>query len=112
MIAFFCLFFPAILSVCIYEKLIKEDLNIKKWIYLYTLNTMLINLVCFSFKTVVLQTGEYPFFELYYDMLPVAAMKYLFLAIPSAIMFAVGEVLLKKSLRFTIEAELNGTNPK
>ena len=29
-----------------------------------------------------------------------------------AFVFAVGEVLLKKSLRFTIEAELNGTNPQ
>lgn len=112
MIAFFCLFFPAVLSVCIYEKLIRKDLNIKKWIYLYTLNTMLINLVCFSFKTVVLQTGESPFFDSNCDMLPVVAMKYLFLAILSAVMFAVGEVLLKKSLRFTIEAELNGTNPQ
>ena len=106
MITFICLFFPAVLSVFAYEKLNRRELNKKHWIYLYATNVLFINLGCFFIKSMVLGTGGNPIFDLYNDMPPSGAMNYLIMAIPLAVVMAVVEVLLEKSLKFTIE-EIN-----
>ena len=105
MITFICLFFPAVLSVFAYESLRRENLHIKKWIYLYVTDVLFINFACFFLKTVVLGTGGYPIFDLYNDLQPSSAMNYLIMAVPLAMVLSVVEALLARSLKFTVEDE-------
>lgn len=105
MIAFICLFFPAVLSVWMYEKLTKADLSIKNWLYHYTLNTTAINLFCFLIKKVVLGTAGDPFYTLSVDTTPSAALNYLIVAIPTAVLLVFFKVLLSKTVRVTAEDE-------
>ena len=108
MITFICLFFPAVLSVFAYEKLMKKDLRAKQWIYLYVTGVLFTNLGCFFIKSMVLGTGGTPIFDLYSDMPPSGAMNYLIMTIPIAIALAVVEALLEKTLKFSIEDSENG----
>ena len=112
MIAFICYFFPAVASVFIYEKLQKQDVNRKQWIYLFAWNAMLINLGCLAVKTIVLGSGERHLVEAFQDMLPESAMKYLILAIGLAVTVAICEVLLKKNLEFSVEDVNDAANSK
>ncbi len=103
LVEFICLFFPAVLCVCIYEKLNKCTLNRRQWAYHFILDALFINLFCFLIKTFVLGSGGQ---QLLYDgvnMTPHAALNYLIITIPSAVALAVVSTLLFKNVRFEVE---------
>lgn len=105
MIALICLFFPAILSVWIYEKLAKHTLVKRNWLYLYALNVVLINAACFLVKKVVLHTADSPFGSFSADLTPTAALNYLVMSLPAGGVLAFVEVLLGKYVKVTVEDE-------
>ena len=103
MIAFICLFFPAVLSVWAYEALTRTELKGKKWVYRFCGSTLIINFICFAIKSYVLATAGYPLYELATDMLPGTAVKYMIMAAPAAIILVVVEVLLAKYVKIRVE---------
>lgn len=111
MIAFICLFFPAVISVWIFELLTKNQLSIKKCIYRFCLNSILINFLCFFIKKVFFNTATYP---LYYapDMLPATAINYLIIAVPLAILIVLSEVLFSKHIKISVEENNDETKEK
>lgn len=96
MIAFISLFLPAVLSVWILEILSKLSLRKRLWFYLFCLNTMLINLICFATKKWILHTADAVIFSFSADMTPSVACNYLIMSIPLAAMIALAEHLLCK----------------
>lgn len=103
MIAFICLFFPAVLTAWLYEHLRRAELSRKQWLYRYCMNTLFINLACFAAKKLLLGTAGAPFVNLYTDVTPVAALNYLIMAIPAAVILAFVQVLLSKHASITVE---------
>ena len=105
MIAFICLFFPAVLSVWIYEKLTKTDLKAKQWLYFYTAGNLFINLLCFVAKKILLGTAANPLYTLETDITPSAACNYLIMAIPAGVFLAVFAALLRRHIAITVEGD-------
>ncbi len=103
MTAFICLFLPAVLSVWVYEALCKKSLSKKHWLYLYTTDVLLINLVCFLVKKLILHTDGAPMYTYYIDMTPSIAANYLIMAIPFALILAVAERFCAKFIHITVE---------
>lgn len=103
MIAFICLFLPAVLSVWVFEVLRKKSLNKKHWLYMYCAGVVLINLVCFLAKKLILRTAAAPMYTLYVDMTPAVAANYLIMAIPVALALAVAACFCAKFIRVGIE---------
>lgn len=106
MLAFICLFFPAMLSLRILEKLGREELRPLQRVYNYCTYVLLINFVCLGTKTLVLRTANIPLYE-GGDMLPSAAFIYLIMAMFSGVFFAVLQVLLRKKVSFSVEEDKN-----
>jgi len=103
MIEFIYLFFPAVLSVWIYESVGKQNLSKKSWIYRFCTNTMIVNFVCFLFKKVFLGTASLPIYNLYTDTDPSTALNYMIITVPTAILLGFVEVVLSKHVK--IEAQ-------
>ena len=103
MIALICLFFPAILGVGIYEHLRKISLSAKGWLYRFCTNTVIINAVCFVVKRLFLHTADEPFYTLYVDTTPTAALNYLIMAVPVALVLVFLQVVLAKHATVTVE---------
>ena len=103
MIAFICLFFPAVITVWLYETAAGVDLGLKKWLYRYCASNLLVNLVCFGVKRYTLDSAGAPFYTLAVDVTPVAALHYLIMAIPSAAVLAFVQALLTKHGKVTLE---------
>ena len=99
MVAFIVLFFPAVLSLWIWEAAGKRTASRKKWVYLYVLNTIIINFGCFAIKKWLLHTGEYSL----ENMSPSAAVNYLIMAVSLAIVLALVEIFPYKQVRLSIE---------
>ena len=110
MIAFICLFFPAVLTVWLYEHLRQTELSRKQWLYRYCINTLFVNLACFAAKRLLLGTADAPFVNLYTDVTPAAALNYLGLAIPAAVVLAFVQVLLSKHANITVEDDKHDQN--
>lgn len=105
MITFICLFFPAVVSVWIYELLLKVELSKKKIIYRFCFNTIIINAVCFAVKTFILSTGSQPLYNFYTDMIPNVAVRYLIMAVPLCVVLSIAEVFLTKNVKVTVSDE-------
>ena len=103
MIAFICLFFPAVFSIYVFEGLAKSDLNLKQLIFRFCTNCLLINLICFAVKKFIFQTADQPFFYISTDMTPSTALNYIIIAMVTAIIISVAEVLLSKKVKFSVE---------
>lgn len=103
MVAFMCLFFPAVLCVGLFEHLKKERCSPRGWLYRFCTSALFINGLCFLVKRFLLGTADAPFFTLYADTTPIAALNYLVLAIPGMILFAFLQVLLSKHATVTVE---------
>ena len=110
MIAFICLFFPAVISVWIYERLMKCRLAARQWCYHYVLSNLAVNFVCFLVKKVFLHTAGLPLYSLSTDATPDTALKYLIMAVPAAAVFAVLASLLKKHVKLTVEETVDAKN--
>lgn len=109
MIAFIVYFFPAVVSLWIYEKLNKQTLSPKDWIYRFCLNTTLINGICFAVKKWILHTATVSLSSFSADMTPDVACNYLIIALLLSAAFAVAEVFLSRHVRVEIE---NDNAPK
>lgn len=103
MIAFICLFLPAVLCVWLFEHLRKISLCRKQWLYRYCADIIFINSVCFAIKRFLLETGAAPFCSLYADTTPSAALNYLIMSIPTAVIFAYLQIILEKHAAITVE---------
>lgn len=104
MIAFIVLFFPAVLSVWIFESVSKSTLGRRSWLYRFTWNTMLINGICFAVKKWILHTADAVIFSFSADMTPSVACNYLIMAIPLSVVIAIVQVFLSKHLRVELES--------
>lgn len=106
LIEFICLFFPAVLCVCIFEKLNKVALGWRQWTYHFVLDATFINLFCFIVKSYVLDSGGQPLRPDGVNMTPHAALNYLIITIPAAVALAVFITFLFKKVK--VEIEENG----
>ena len=107
MIKFICLFFPALVCVGLYEALLKKDLSLKGRVYMYGLDTAVINGIVFGAKQYLLKTAGYPLADASGDMLPSAAFNYLIMGMLSSVCLAVLQVFLSKNAKVTIEETAN-----
>ena len=105
MIAFICLFFPAVICIWIYELLIKRNLTKRQLVFFFCLNTLFINGVCFALKSFFFATGSEPFYTFVSDMTPNVAVRYLFIALPLGAVLALIEVFLTKNVKVTVSDE-------
>ena len=103
MLAFIVLFLPAVFSLWIYEALTKKELSLKKVIYRYSVNVVLINFLCFLIKCYVFNSGATSLLFDGKNMLPVSGFNYLILALPIAVMLAFLEVVISKKTVITVE---------
>lgn len=108
MVTLIVLFFPAVLSVWIYEALCKVSLSRKQWLYRFALDTLLINWLCFAVKKWILGTAAAVISSFAADMTPAVACNYLIMAIPLAVAIGVLQVITKKVVR--VEASSEGTD--
>ena len=107
MIKFICLFFPALVCVGLYEALSKKDLSRKGLVYMYGLDTAVINGIVFGVKQYLLKTASYPLSDASGDMLPSAAFNYLVMGMFAAVCVAVAQVFLSRNAKVTIEETAN-----
>lgn len=105
MIAFICLFLPAVIGVWLFEHLQKTSLRPKQWLYRCCANILLINGICFAIKRFLLGTGGEPFCSLYADTTPAAALNYLIMAIPAAVLAAFLQIVFAKHATVTVEEQ-------
>ena len=96
---------PAVLSVWLWEIFHKKQLSKRNWVYLLSLNVMLINLGCFAVKRWVLHTAATALITKGQDMTPLVAMNYLIMAIPAAIALAVVEKVVRDKVRICVESD-------
>ena len=96
---------PAVLSVWLWEIFSKKHLSKRNWIYLLSLNVMLINLGVFGVKRWVLDTATKALSSMTQDMTPLVAMNYLIMAIPAAIALAVVEQFVHSKIRICVESD-------
>ena len=103
MITFIMLFFPAALSMWLYEHVTKTDLTVKRWVNLYAVHNLLINFVCLMLMRLVTdQAGEY-IYNREIDIPPYVATSYMIMAIPVAIALGVVAILLHKTVKVELE---------
>ncbi len=100
MVAFICLFIPAVLAMWLYETLSKQKLQRREWFYRYSGYLLFINLGAFLVKRIVLQNDAFPLYELMTDMPPSTAINYLVMVLPIAIALVVAEVVCKRIFCF------------
>ena len=104
MITFIMLFFPAALSMWLYEHVTKTDLSVKRWVSLYAVHNLLINFVCLMLMRLVTdEAGEY-IYNRDIDIPPYVATNYMIKAIPVAIVLGVVAVLLHKNVKVELES--------
>lgn len=103
MLIFICLFFPAVVSLRIYEALRREKLTLKQCVYHYCTDALLINLACLGAKTILLGSGGAPLSEGSWDMLPSAAFVYIIMALCCGVFLAVFQVLLSRHMAVAVE---------
>ena len=104
MVTFIILFFPAALSMWLYEHVTKTDLSVKRWVNLYAVHNLLINFACMMLMRLVTgQAGDY-LYNREIGIPPYVATNYLILAIPVAIAVAVAGILLHKTVKVELES--------
>ena len=105
MITFIVLFLPAVLSVWLWEVFSKNHLCKRNWVYLLSLNVLLINFGCFAVKKWILYTASNVMASLMADMTPSVAVNYLIMAIPAAVALALVEKIVYSKIRIRVEGE-------
>lgn len=105
MIGFIVLFLPAVLSLWIWETVCKTHLSRRKWVYLLSLNILVINFVCFAVKKWLLHTAGQALSPLLTDMTPSTAVNYLIMAVPTAVVLALVEKFFFQKVRLRVEGD-------
>ena len=107
MITFIILFFPACLSMWLYEHVTKVDLSVKRWVNLYAVHNLLINFTCMMLMRLVTdQAGSY-LYDRNIDIPAITATNYMVKAIPVALGVAVIAILLHKTVKVQLESDEN-----
>lgn len=112
MITFIVLFLPAVLSVWLWEVFSKARLCKRNWVYLLSLNILLINFGCFAVKKWILYTGNHTLATLMADMTPSVAVNYLIMAIPAAVALALVEKVVYSKIRIRVEGDDKNASEK
>ncbi len=105
MIQFMCMFFPAVVAVWVFEAISKTKLDLKGWIYHFTVNALITNMAVFLLKKFVSHTSNEFLAMPGADMVPEVAIRYVVMALPVAIAVAVISALLPKFLKVTVETD-------
>ena len=98
MLALICYFFPAVISVWMFEALAKSRLTLKQCIYRFCGNALFINFILIAVKKFILNTAANPLITSEGDMLPSVAFNYLIMVVPIAALLALFEVFFLKML--------------
>lgn len=109
MIAFICLFFPAVVSLWIYEAAYKHRSSVRQLVYRFCLNTVVINFICFLVFFTWLKTAENPLYLAEYDLTPVNAIIYTLISMPSAVIIGLVESVVSKNAVISVEEKADGS---
>lgn len=104
MLAFIALFFPAVVSVWLFESLAKTEFSVKQTIMRFCTNALLINFLCVIVKKFILGAGAEPLYT-EIGMVPNVAAVYITMALIFGICIAVIEVVFSKKIILTVEEE-------
>ena len=102
MVTFLCLFFPAALSVFLFEEITHQKHGVRKLAFLYTADVIGVNFLVFAIKRWVLKSAEATLLT-GSDMAVSTAFNYLVMAIPIAVIAAVVFSFLSKRVRLDVE---------
>ena len=102
MLEFICLFLPAFVSVFLFEKIVKEPLCARRFVYLYALSNLSVNGVCLLVKWLAFGEGQ-TLLVYAEDMYIISALKYLALSLTSAVIIAVVFSFVYKKLEISLE---------
>jgi hypothetical protein len=102
MVSFISLFLPAVLAVGIYEWTLKKKISLRHAVYLYAAQNIVINAFCFAVKKFWLGTADGSML-IDGDMTPSAALNYLIIAVPVAVIVAFICALITSTVKVTKE---------
>lgn len=102
MIAFLCIFFPAVIALWLLEALNRRRLDRRTWLYRYCGYALAINFLCLAIKRFVFRNAMYPLYELATDMIPSTAVNYLLMALPIAVGLVLAEVIIQRVFHWEI----------
>lgn len=105
MITFIILFFPAVISLLIFERINKATLSKRTLIYLFSTNVLIINLACFTVKLFFSRGANKPFDELLNNMTPFDAFIYILISLVVAVLAALVESFIRKNVEVSIEVK-------
>ena len=98
MLAFIALFFPSVVSTALYERINNCAMSRRSVLYYYAISNLFINLICLMVKKCLLHTASTSLYA-GTDMTPSAALNYMIIAIPMAIIFAFVAATTKKNFK-------------
>ncbi len=102
MLLFIALFFPPVISVLMYDKLLKKDINFKSFLYLYCIDNLSVNFICVLIKKFVFKTADALLTA--ETATPSVMFNYLLTAVPIAVAVGAVSVLFeRKGVRVTLE---------
>ena len=105
MITFMVLFFPAVISLCLYEILTRSrPLSYIQRIYVYVIANLVINFTVFCIKC-LLGTANNTLYNINTanDISPLVALKYMVMAVPVAILVGFVLRILTKDFKISLE---------
>ncbi len=103
MIEFICLFLPALVCVSIFEKLKKNRLSVRDFIFLYAFDNIIINGIIFAAKKFVFRTGDMVFGSFQSDTTPTAGFSFLLLGMFFSIILAFVEVIISQNFEVKVK---------
>ncbi len=112
MIAFICLFFPALLAVYMFERITQKKLDTRGFIFLYAFMNLLINTCAFLIKVCVLHVDNFLIQGNITDMNPREMLYYLLIAIPLTIIAAFAVSIYSKHVKVRIEENKENEDEK
>lgn len=108
MVSFIVLFFPAVLTIWIFESLSKTDLRPKYFAVFYAASVLLINTICFLVLYYILDWGQVSLHDPQEGMSVYYAVRYLTLAVPMSVFVGIAAAFLRKYIRIEIEEAEDG----
>ncbi len=96
MIELICYFFPSVLCLWLFESFTRQKLSLKRCIYRFCGNAVIINLFCFALNTYLIKAPVTLTFT--------TAFYYLVMAIPFGIILTIVQSILADTTKLTLEA--------
>lgn len=103
MLLFISLFFPAVISVCICDRICGGHIAKRSCVYLYAVSNVAVNVICAVFKKFVFETADSELALYSGDMSPSIMLNYMVIAIPSAVIVGCVAALIHKGVKVTKE---------